>query len=228
MHSPHTNTGLPLSFSVLVWNVHKLPFTTLKHCTPALNADILLLQEACLSVKGDDTPAFPWIISPNLRRKQVHFGVLSASRYAFDPLHRYLTRHREHWRIRKSALLTAHPLQNGETLWVLNVHMLLTISRRTLAQELQQLSTLVSAHQGPLIVAGDFNTWSRARLMLWRRWARHHHLHWPTPENAHFIKAHRNHPLDHLLYRGLRLQGLRALPSACSDHNPLLARFCYD
>ncbi len=225
---PRLSAPLPRCFSLLVWNVHKLPFSTLSHCVPLNHSDILLLQEAHIPANRQDVPLYPWVMSPNLRKKHGHMGVLSASRYAFKPLHQYLTHHQERWRTRKSALLTAHPLHTGAILWVLNIHMLLTVSRRALHTEFQRLDLLLQQHDGPLIVAGDFNTWSRTRLMLWRRWARHHHLHWPTPENAHLIKAHRNRPLDHLLYRGLRLMQLTAQASDCSDHNPLLAQFCYD
>lgn len=228
MPPPRTQTPLPPCFSVLVWNVHKLPFSHLQSCVPLKEVDILLLQEAHIPISQHDLPHWPWVMSPNLRKKRGHMGVLSASRHAFQPLKQYLTQYKERWRTRKSALLTAHPLENGETLWVLNVHMLLSVSCTRLQQELHRLDQLLLPHTGPLIVAGDFNTWSRPRLKLWRNWARTHQLHWPTPQNAEAIKAHRQRPLDHLLHRGLRLGSLKALQTPCSDHNPLLATFCYD
>lgn len=220
---------LPAHFSVLVWNVHKLSFTRLNQCLPLHHYDLCLLQEAHIPASGTDQPHHPWAMSPNLQRHARHFGVLTASRFGLRTVHQHLSHQRELQLLtHKSALLTHHPLADGRTLCVLNVHLLLTAPRRTLHRELTLLADQVAEHSGPIITAGDFNSWSRPRLKLLQKWAEQLSLHWPTPRQTHHVRHHRQRPLDHLLYRGLRLEAFYALDVPCSDHNPLVARFCYD
>ena len=223
---PAPQRPLPQHFSLLVWNVHKRSFSRLNACLPLRQYDLCLFQEARMPARGSDQPHHPWAMSPNLQRRTRHFGVLTASRFGVKAVHQHLS-HRRELRLltHKSALLTRHPLTDGRMLCVLNVHLLLTVRPRTLQRELALLAEPVRAHAGPLIVAGDFNSWSRTRLALLRGWAEALALHWPTPQQAHHVRQHRKHPLDHLLYRGLRLDTLRALDVPCSDHNPLVAHF---
>ncbi len=220
---------LPPCFSLLVWNVHKRPFSHLQRCLPLASHDLWLLQEAWLPTDHGDLPEHPWAMTPNLRRRRGHSGVLTASRFGLRPVHQHLSQQRELGLLtHKSALLTRHLLANGDALCVLNVHLLLTAPRHTLQYELTRLAETVRLHAGPLIVAGDFNSWSRPRLRLLRAWAETLDLRWPTPHHAHHVRHHRHRPLDHLLYRGLTLTAFTALAVPCSDHNPLVARFCYD
>ena len=215
---------LPTRFTLLVWNAHKLPMHRLAHChLPP--ADLWLLQEARVTVEAP--PPWPhWFMSPNLHRPRCDCGVLTASRYDLAPLRQFLSQRRElRWLTHKSALLTRHPLPGGDALWLLNAHMLLTRGRRHLRAELDSWSEALAEHHGPLIVAGDFNTWSRTRLRLLRHWAERHGLIWPQPDHAHHVRHHAGQPLDHLLYRDLTLERFEALETPCSDHNPLWAHF---
>ena len=217
---------LPAQFKVLVWNVHKLPFTRLNQCLPQHLYDLCLLQEAVLSTHTATHPRHPWAMSPNLQHRQRYYGVLTSSRFGLRPMHQHLSRRRElRLFTHKSALLTQHILADGQPLRVLNLHLLLTAPRRTLYRELSLLAERVADYRGPLIIAGDFNSWSRPRLKLLQQWAERLSLHWPTPQQAHHVRHHRQRPLDHLLYRGLELAAFYALDVPCSDHNPLVAHF---
>ncbi|SIN68572.1 Uncharacterized conserved protein YafD, endonuclease/exonuclease/phosphatase (EEP) superfamily [Sulfurivirga caldicuralii] len=215
---------LPPRFSVLVWNVHKLPVqAALGQCNMP-SADIWLLQEAAWQVRC--APDVDGVMTPNLRTRSAHFGVWTGSRYRMKPLQQVLTRRRElRLLTRKAALLSTHPLANGETLWVLNVHMLLSRSHRIFEEELSRLLLALQAHAGPLIVAGDFNTWSRRRLatLQWRMAALD--LTHASPHGMQHLKAHRGRVLDHLFYRGLVLTEACVLPTDCSDHAPIVAHF---
>lgn len=215
---------LPLRFSVLVWNVHKLSVQmALRQCDMP-PADIWLLQEAAWRVQS--APDVDGVMTPNLRTRSAHFGVWTGSRYRMKPLQQLLTRRRElRLLTRKAALLSAHPLANGESLWVLNVHMLLSRSHRIFEEELSRLLIALQAHAGPLIVAGDFNTWSRRRLAALQRHMMALGLTQARPHGMKHLKAHRGRVLDHLFYRGLALAEARVLPTDCSDHAPIVAHF---
>ncbi len=215
---------LPRAFTLVVWNVHKLPLETALHHCDLPPADVWALQEA----------AWPWpqpakvdgVMAPNLRTRKAHYGVWTGSRYRMQPLQQLLTRRRElRLLTRKAALLSAHPLADGQTLWLLNVHMLLSRSGRVFEEELSRLLRPLETHAGPLIVAGDFNTWSRRRLASLQQHMRRLGLQAASPQPLQGLKAHRGRVLDHLFYRGLALTEARVLPTDCSDHAPIVAQF---
>ena len=58
---------------------------------------------------------------------------------------------------RKNTLITIYQFQNKEMLMVVNIH---AINFRSLAWyqwELSRLHDLINGHEGPMILAGDFN-----------------------------------------------------------------------
>ena len=217
---------LPRRFSLLVWNVQKTAFEHLFRCGLDTAHDLYAFQEATLSCHQPAALPWSWAMTPNLHRGRHHHGVLTASRVPFRVTTQKLTQKRE-WLLRtyKGALLTVHPLADGRQLALLNVHMLLTTSRHTIQQELQALSQLLDTHEGPVIVAGDFNTWSQPRLHQLDQWADALGLVHARLNNAQAIKQVGHYPLDHVLWRGLVLESAHVIEAPCSDHNPLLAHF---
>jgi len=218
---------LPVDFTLAVWNVHKLPLeTALDHCGLP-RVDIWALQEAAWP--GLTPLAVDGVMAPNLRTRNAHYGVWTGSRFCVQPMMQLLTKRRElRLLTRKAALLSAHPLADGRTLWLLNVHMLLTRSVHVFEEELSRMMAPLSAHAGPLIVAGDFNTWSRRRLAVLQRKLGGLGLQAASPQPAWRIRAHRGRALDHLFYRGLMLTRAQVLETPCSDHAPILADFRTD
>ena len=69
----------------------------------------------------------------------------------------------------KMSLLTTYPLRHTELL-VANVHALnfQPVFTYMLSSQLGQIKEHVSAHEGPVIVCGDFNTWREDRLAMVR------------------------------------------------------------
>ena len=68
----------------------------------------------------------------------------------------------------KVSLITEFPLPNGKSLLTVNVH-LLNFERwgdMKISDQLEDLRSLLTNHHGPIIVAGDFNTWNEKRLRL--------------------------------------------------------------
>jgi len=66
----------------------------------------------------------------------------------------------------KLSLVTVYSLADGERLMTVNVHILAferfqTVGIRT---QLQDLEAVMAAHTGPIVLTGDFNTWSHKRL----------------------------------------------------------------
>ena len=93
-------------------------------------------------------------------------------------------------------------------------------------QQLTQLAKLTRKYQGPVILAGDFNTWGDKRRVLLESIMARYQL-----QPVSFEPDERTRvaglPLDHLFYRGLSVTQAEAVTSDGSDHNPLRVGFHY-
>lgn len=133
----------------------------------------------------------------------------------------------EPWlRLPKSALYATYPLSDGTKLAVVNIH---AVNFTYGTEEYhRQLNTLVEAllnHKGPVIVAGDFNSWSEARLKVMSQALQRvglKEVSYDIDNRKQFITGL---PLDHVFYRGLELIKAEAPISSASDHNPILVSF---
>nr|WP_086941234.1 endonuclease/exonuclease/phosphatase family protein [Thaumasiovibrio occultus] len=212
---------------VAVWNIYKgnKPGWREELNRYAANADLVLLQEASLtedfrsyleqtSYKVSMANAFSFF--------ETTAGVLNLSRNAALSTCAYLTT--EPWlKLPKSALYAKFPLSNGETLVVVNLHGInFTIGTEQYQAQLDKLAQALANHEGPMIVAGDFNTWRKGRQEVVEAFAARLSL-----RQAAFAQDHRirvlGRPLDHLYYRGLHLVSAHSTQSEASDHNPLIA-----
>ena len=74
----------------------------------------------------------------------------------------------------KVSLVTEYPLSKRENLLAVNVH-LLNFERwsvKKISHQLEDLKTIIANHSGPIVMAGDFNTWNQKRLKLVKQIAR--------------------------------------------------------
>ncbi|WP_038183499.1 endonuclease/exonuclease/phosphatase family protein [Vibrio rhizosphaerae] len=229
-HSP-TAIDAQGVLNVLVWNIYK---ENRADWEPALteysqHKQLLLLQESSFS-----PPFSQWLVQQNLSALQVHaFSVfntsagvmniagslpVSACAYTADePL----------IRLPKSALVAYYPLSQSETqtLAVVNVHAInFSLGIEAFQKQLQQLTSTLTSHQGPILFAGDFNSWSDARIQLV-----HQMMASLSMQEVHFTHDQRkqflSHPLDHVFYRGLRLNQASVVQTTASDHNPIQVSF---
>ena len=80
---------------------------------------------------------------------------------------------------------------------------------------------LVSQHQGPLVLSGDFNSWNGYRMRIIRELIKEFGL-----VEVPFAEDHRlrflSNPLDHVFVRGLNVLHATTEPTESSDHAPLL------
>ena len=96
-------------------------------------------------------------------------GVLTLSRVAPARIGQVPTKYREFAvTAPKVSLVTEYPLTNGENLLAVNVHLLNfeLWSLKKITHQLEELKTIMANHTGPIIMAGDFNTWNQKRLEL--------------------------------------------------------------
>jgi UPF0294 protein VP2298 len=88
-------------------------------------------------------------------------------------------------------------------------------------EQLRTLMQLISQHQGPLVLSGDFNSWNGYRAQIIRKVINEFDL-----EEVSFAQDHRlrflGNPLDHIFVRGLNVLNATTEPTESSDHAPLL------
>ncbi len=215
------------AFRILVWNIHKEddPGWQRDLTRFIATSDMMLLQETVLqpSLRSIlDDAGLRWVMASSFVYDASDIGVLTASR--IPPVASCTQRMLEPLlRIPKSAVITWLRITGAQgTLAVVNIHAinfdLFIDAYRT---QLQALVDALSAHQGPIVFAGDFNTWSDARDAAVAETAARLGMKEVTlrdDQRAVFIGRR----FDHVFVRGLEVLSVAAIPVTSSDHNPLV------
>ena len=221
----------PLSLEnlrLLVWNVHKGEEPRLAADFSALSqyTDISLFQEAVSDVKFTDaiakadgnvgwTLATSWEVIENS-----YTGVATGSRV--KPLRENVlvsTVTEPITNTPKTILVSEFMIEGrAETLLVANVHCINFETTYTYRKQIRQLLERISNHQGPMIIAGDFNTWNMERLKFVKSVLSPLGLERvATFETGDFFS------LDHIFIRGLQVKKVHNYNQvSSSDHRPLL------
>lgn len=185
--------------------------------------DIALLQEAKLEY---DMPSFfggesCWSFAPGFTRPDHSTGVMTIS--AAETVDHVQHSHPEPWtRIPKAALISEYRLSGSDlTLMVANVHAInFTAGVRSFKRQLYGLLDGLLHHHGPIIFAGDFNTWRRKRLdvvddIIQILGLEVVHFHSDVRKQAFGLA------LDHVFVRGLHGVDSQVHAVRSSDHNPM-------
>ena len=214
------------TFRLLVWNLHKGQDAGWQEALNRLaqGRDILLLQEV-LNTQGlaaQYSLRFPTALYASaFAYLQQQSGVEILSQFA---PHFYCAGSKsEPWiRIPKVGAAMSLPLPNGQALLLVNVHLInFEINPTSYEEQLRTLMPLISQHQGPLVLSGDFNSWNGYRAQIIRKVINEFDL-----EEVSFAQDHRlrflGNPLDHIFVRGLNVLNATTEPTESSDHAPLL------
>lgn len=230
-YDPSSIIEVSKPLNVAVWNIYKQQLEGWEEELNALADDnsIILLQEAqarpqLLSYVEDNgwhsNQAYAFAINGEIAGVMTLSDAIPEKVCAFTKVEPYL-------RLPKSALYSAYKLSSGEVLSVINLHSInFTYGVQEYVEQLDALVEGVSELKGPLIIAGDFNTWSNERLDVVKQ-----KLEAIGLQEAQFQPDNRlkvfSHPLDHLFYRGLKLTGAETQDTKASDHAVLEAQFTY-
>lgn len=225
---PVQQAGLPRQFDLLVWNLYKLQRPGWADALAEVPADLLLFQESV-----DAPPFIRWLTEQGYAWQQVGAftyqgrtaGVMTAART--PELFSCPLAHPEPvLRLPKTALVSLYALEGSRyPLLVVNLHGLnFDLGTASYEEQLAPLWKLTRRYPGPVLFAGDFNSWGERRsLLLQQRMARQRLV------PAHFTPDQRLHvggwPLDQVFYRGLILEQASSEASLASDHHPLRLRF---
>lgn len=230
---PLLNPLDPNDIQLISWNIFKGSIKGWQADLHKLsnNQSIVLIQEApllalekALTIPQEKNNYF-WKFAPGYIAGDMLTGVMTFS-FSQAKSFCYL-QHKEPWlRSPKATLVTIYNIENSEkTLLVANVHGInFTLGTKAYRKQLEDLEVIIAAHTGPAIVAGDFNTWSRKRNqviegILGKLDFTKAELD-PTHEKKFF-----DYPLDHIFYRGLKVNSTKVHQLETSDHNPIQVNF---
>lgn len=237
-HAPKTHIGPEIE--LLLWNVFKCQKHNWQRDFQTLidNKDLILLQEAITNSPFDglfdNSTHQQWIMARSFRntRTNIENGISTGSSVA--PLTEYFaaSSHSEPFtKTKKMLLATYYPLQNAKdtdpssALLVVNSHLINFVSFNKFKAHLDQVFSPLKLHQGPIIMAGDFNTWNNKRLSYFNQLAQLFSLTQVTvkrrPKASHLYKH-----LDHIYCRGLDTMNTHVHSNIrSSDHFPISVTF---
>ena len=216
---------------ILLWNVYKCrklgwrdDFIKLVH-----DKDLILLQEAILNSPFDlyfkKSLKHQWIMARSFRnvKTNIETGVKTGSTVAAKKHCFFASKHSEPIsKTKKMMLATEYPLNTfGQSLLVVNSHIINFVSFDKFKQHLDQVFQILEHHDGPILLAGDFNTWNRKRLKYFSKLTVAFSL-----EEVEMMRNTRlNHlfqHLDHVYCRGLQIvESLVHNDIHSSDHYPI-------
>jgi len=235
---------IPDTFSLLSWNIEKGAdadwIADLAQIAAAEH--VLLIQEAALD---PETQALPLprdftsrqYFAAGYRQGNIHTGVLTASPWVASH-HCALTAWEPWLGTPKATSVTRYDLDRGQVtgnsgrreargtkpnpLMVVNLHAVnFAVGLEAYIEQFVAIGEVIMTHEGPLILAGDFNTWSEDRQEWLAGFMARHQL-----EAVTFSPDHRttvfSRPIDHIYTRGLAVIDASIVTVDSSDHNPLL------
>ena len=219
-------------FTLVSWNIYKQNNAGWEQDLLALSnaSELVLLQEAYLTQalqKFLVTTQQDWNMISAFRYRGIHAGVMTIA--DIPPLASCAQRTTEPLAfIPKSALITYYPISNSQhSLLVANIHAInFTLGIEEFSAQLQKIKIVLAQHQGPIVFAGDFNTWSDQREVALDQLVGTEELGLLKVEFvsnvAMLVLGHR---LDHIFFRDLKVISAEIIPVESSDHYPLKVQF---
>ncbi|HZQ61071.1 MAG TPA: endonuclease/exonuclease/phosphatase family protein [Casimicrobiaceae bacterium] len=228
-HVAPTAQGLdPGGFRLLTWNIHKQGDKGWQRDLAAFahDADVVLLQELVLEpeirhvIEG---ASLRWAMASSFLNGNIDIGVLTAARVS--PVATCTQRVVEPLlRIPKSSVITWYALKGTPTtVAIVNMHAInFSLSLGAYREQLFAMRDALAQHQGPIVFAGDLNTWTQGRYDAVNAVAHSLGLteisYAPDKRRLFFGKQ-----LDHIFVRGLSMVESAAYEVTSSDHNPVMA-----
>ena len=221
----------PDRITLLSWNSYKQtsPAWLARLHQLSTGVDLLTLQEGVMSkgLRDQLKEDFPggWLLANAFSQKDRPTGVLTAAGVQSDfscsfriaePI----------IIVPKTVLISRYPIAGSNaTLLLANLHMVnFSLAFTTYREQLRKTFDLLNQHEGPILIAGDFNSWSRGRQTIMLHFADAlgmETVRFPEDTRSRF----HGHALDYIFYRGLQQLTASSPPVNESDHNPLLATF---
>lgn len=124
----------------------------------------------------------------------------------------------------KAVTFAKYPLAGySEELLVISVHAVNFVTTGAFKRHMDIISSQLAAHQGPILLAGDFNTWNKSRMAYLMNMAKNAGLSTVNFKNGEGRMKFGDYFLDHGFVRGAIVKNAEVLVDAVgSDHKPLV------
>jgi endonuclease/exonuclease/phosphatase (EEP) superfamily protein YafD len=219
---------------ILVWNVYKGkdPRWEAEFREIIRGHDLVLLQEAVTDhrmpkIWREDFHKYAWNMAASFHLNPQHAtGVAIGARAEFFDLKFVRTKSRELFLLTpKIALLSQFKIHGRQDkLMVVNTHSLNFTTTNLFIKALEEKIMQIESHKGPLIFAGDFNTWNTRRWILLVQMLSQLKL-----NPVEFSNDNRFFKLDHIFVRGINVHSTEVLHGfKGSDHTPLEVNLSFE
>ncbi len=225
----------PERIRVAVWNLCKgVGGILFEHDYRSLchRSDLILTQEALMSQRSMRTFAergFQTIHAASYKRRDgLRDGVMTVSRVpAHEDCRRAICKYPEPFlKAPKAALIKTYPIKGTDKrLLVINIHATLVRFISAAVEEMEHLLSHLPQHDGPIILAGDFNTFTAGYLRAVKSVLAKIGLDYvPIPEDPRPLTQ----ALDQVFVRGVDVTNARIDTTIRnSDHFPIMLDLKY-
>ena len=232
------------SIKVLSWNIAK------NNYNPSWSRDFLaivdryqpdkiFLQEVRLRDDLQEIAELAqmgWAFVPNFidTHSNTYSGILIASQGDRTSSKALITKHYEPVinTPKVSLFIEYSSGDSPQSLLAVNTHLINFVNLTKFKAQLQEIESILSNHQGAIILAGDFNIWNKSRWRMLSQMAVRLNLTSVsfTIKDTKRIKSFLfSPPLDYIFYRGFTQKPNTAKVIdniSSSDHNPLFVELC--
>jgi endonuclease/exonuclease/phosphatase (EEP) superfamily protein YafD len=213
--------------SIFVWNVYKgQRLDVFEHDFKKFGSgkDFILLQEALVDNRmpllwKEDFSAYEWHLAQSFHYKKdmSSTGVAIGSKFSPVSIEFIRSRAREFfWLTPKLTIFGEYEVMGQRILFVCT-HVLNFVMTSAFTESLYEIAERISKFSGPVILAGDFNTWNIKRYLIMKSIFRDLQMeHLDLENDGRILK------LDHVFVRGFEVLKAEVLhTSTGSDHFPL-------
>ncbi|MBC7421590.1 MAG: endonuclease/exonuclease/phosphatase family protein, partial [Bdellovibrio sp.] len=222
-NSVQTRAADANEINLITWNAHKYAdsqyFYDVKNLS--VNADIMMIQEAMHSDGWEKAFASHMPLSYSFYKSFCDFddqanGVMTAARYPLQNSVTITSPGTEPGSFTHKVSGYSVVQINNQLVHLINTHALNFNIGWAFEEQIDQITKLIAQLTGPVIWAGDFNTWSPGRK-------EYLNLSAATLGLTHVIPPNdpRNLVLDHIYVRGFTASNTEVLEINSSDHFPM-------
>lgn len=213
---------------IISWNIQKTSNRNWQQDLTALSdsASLIFIQEAVLhaDISGSVPVDLHSEFAPGYRRGKLQTGVMTFS--TSSPTVACDLSINEPWlRTPKATGIARYKLaEREEHLLVVNLHAVnFAFGLKSYQKQFSALNEHLEEHSGPVILAGDLNTWSNKRQQWVNEFMVRHGMN-PVSFEPDYRSKVFGKALDHIYVRGLEAHSAKAIRVDSSDHNPLKVR----
>lgn len=224
------------SIKALIWNIKK---TEMKNWEPEFKKlgrgkDLFVLQEVYQNSLFNQTigqiEKFHWSMATSFRVKKDNYTgtgtMIGAAVQPAEAIARHSPDVEPIVLTPKALTMVKYPIEGRQDeLLVISVHAINFQSTGAFKRHMDQAFQEIREHSGPVLFAGDFNTWNKPRMGFLMRSIAKLGLEEVKFKNAHLKMKFAGMPLDHSFIRGLSVKDAEVVYSDGSDHKPLLMEF---